>query len=214
MNNITIALPKGRILKELLPILDKVGLQLEDDFFDKDSRKLIFSTNFEHIKVIRVRSFDVATFVSFGAAQMGVVGSDVLEEFNYNNLYSPVNLNIGNCRISIAQPVQYEKPDFDSLSHIRLATKYPNISYNFFSSRSVQAECIKLNGAMELAPKVGLSRYIVDLVSTGETLKANGLEEISTITHVSSKLAINKNAWKVNNKEIQSWLQKFEEAVE
>ncbi|MFV0430550.1 MAG: ATP phosphoribosyltransferase [Alphaproteobacteria bacterium] len=212
---ITIAVPKGRILKQLLPLMKQVNIIAEDDFFSDKSRKLIFATNHEHIELIRVRSFDAAAFIAFGAAQIGVVGSDVLDEFDYSEIYAPLDLNIGQCRLSVAQPVGLPKmEELSNLSHIRISTKYPNLTRRYFASLGIQAECIKLNGAMELAPKVGLSERIVDLVETGSTLKANGLEEVSTILNVSSRLCVNRSAWKTRPKQIGQLVEAFKEIMD
>ncbi|MEI6419299.1 MAG: ATP phosphoribosyltransferase, partial [Sphingomonadales bacterium] len=162
---ITIALPKGRILKEALPLLAAIGIVPEAAFSDEDSRKLTFSTSRDDVQVIRVRSFDVATFVAFGAAQLGIAGNDVLMEFAFSEIYAPVDLGIGKCRISVAQPAALD-PDLSRLSHVRVASKYPGLTRRHFAARGLQAEIIKLNGAMELAPLVGLADRIVDLVST------------------------------------------------
>lgn len=208
---IIIAIPKGRIFDELRPILDHVGITPENDFFNEHSRALQFATNHAHISFIRVRSFDVATFVAFGAAQLGVVGSDVLDEFNYPDLYAPLDLGIGKCRLSVAEPV--ELPEQGRISHMRIATKYPNLTQNHFAKHGIQAECIKLNGAMELAPKVGLSERIVDLVSSGNTLKANGLKETDVIMEISSRLIVNRTALKTQGDIINPLLKRFEEAL-
>jgi ATP phosphoribosyltransferase len=170
---LTIAVPKGRILEELLPVFDRMKLKLDASFYDENSRALHFDTNEKGVSVIRVRSFDVVTFVAFGAAQLGIAGSDVLMEMDSPNVYAPLDLGIGKCRISVAREVG--KKTKSSASHIRVATKYPNVAKQFFADKGVQAECIKLNGAMELSPKLGLSEIIVDLVSSGKTLKENGL---------------------------------------
>ncbi len=213
-NKLVFAVPKGRILKQLLPIMEKVGLIPEDDFFDAASRKLIFASNHPHIDIIRVRSFDAATFVAFGAAHMGVAGADVVEEFNYSELYAPLDLKIGKCRLSLACTNE-EKHEHNllSLSHIRVATKYPHITQKFFANKGLQAECIKLNGAMELAPISGLSKYIVDLVETGSTLKANGLSEIDTLLNISSRLIVNRAAWKTQPDVINELISQFKEAA-
>lgn len=208
---IIIAIPKGRIFDELRPILTHVGIEPEAAFFDSKSRALQFATNHEHISFIRVRSFDVATFVAFGAAQMGVVGSDVLEEFDYPDLYAPLDLDIGKCRLSIAEPVDLKKSG--RVSHIQIATKYPKLTQDHFAKQGIQAECIKLNGAMELAPKVGLAERIVDLVETGSTLKANGLHETDVIMEISSRLIINRTALKTQGDILNPLLKKFEEAL-
>lgn len=209
-----IAIPKGRIFDELQPILKKVGIEPEADFFDESSRKLQFATNQPDISFIRVRSFDVATFVAFGAAQIGVVGSDVLEEFNYPDLYAPLDLGIGKCRLSIAEPVDLAQTDDPTKwTHIRVATKYPNLTKAHFAARGVQAECIKLSGAMELAPKLGLAERIVDLVSSGATLKANGLVEVAVLMEVSSRLIVNRNAFKTSNGRIPELIEQMKEAM-
>ena len=213
-DTITIAVPKGRILKELQPVLTKVGIIPEADFFDENSRKLQFDTGIANLSIIRVRSFDVATFVAFGAAQIGVAGSDVLMEFDFPDVYAPLDLNIGKCRLSIAELKEFaETDDPTRWSHVSVATKYPNISKNYFAKRGVQAECIKLSGAMELAPRLGLCQRIIDLVSSGATLKANGLVEIEKIADVSSRLIVNRTAFKTRNEEISYWIGKFKEAV-
>lgn len=208
---LTIAVPKGRILEELLPFFDRMKLKLDKSFYDEGSRALFFETNEPHVSIIRVRSFDVVTFVAFGAAQLGVAGSDVLMEMDSPNVYAPIDLGIGKCRISVAAAV--DKKTKSNASHIRVATKYPNIAEQFFAEKGIQAECVKLNGAMELAPKLGLSSIIVDLVSSGRTLKENGLEERDIIADVSSKLIVNRTAYKTRSKEIQGWITRFEEAV-
>lgn len=212
---LTIAVPKGRILQELQPVLTKVGIQPESSFFDDHSRQLQFSTNQADINLVRVRSFDVATFVAFGAAQLGVCGSDVLSESNSPDIYSPLDLRIGYCRLSVAEPVDLNEPyQPGHWSHVRIATKYPTISRQHFAAHGVQAECIKLNGAMELAPKLGLASRIVDLVSSGATLKANGLKEVEVITEVSSRLIVNRSAFKTDSERMKLWVERFREAVD
>jgi len=210
----TVALPKGRILDLVVPILSKVGIELEETFFDDKDRKLRFNTNITGIDIIRVRSFDVVTFLAYGAAQMAFVGSDVLTEFNHTEVYSPFDLNIGQCRMVVAaQKETVENEDPRTWSHVRVATKYPNITQNYFEKRGVHAECIKLNGAMELAPSMGLCKRIVDLVESGSTLKANGLVEIEEICEVSTRLAVNRSYLKTNSDIIQPWIDKIEEAI-
>jgi len=209
--NIIIALPKGRILKQVLPIFDKVGIIPEKSFFNEKDRKLKFETNISNIKLILVRSFDVATFLIYGAAHIAIIGSDVLEEFNHSEIYSPIDLKIGLCRLVVATTKEILS-DEDPLtwSYVRVATKYPNLTSEHFKKRGVHADCIKLNGAMELAPSMGLCRRIVDLSESGETLKANGLIEIEEIMKVSTRLAVNRNAYKTNFKEINKIIKKFE----
>ena len=190
------------------------GIVPEPDFDDENSRKLRFATNDPGLEIIRVRSFDVATFVAFGGAQLGVCGNDVLMEFDYDGIYAPLDLNIGHCRLSVAEPVELSQSDDPrTWSHVRVATKYPNITRAHFAARGVQAECIKLNGAMELAPALGLCRRIVDLVSTGVTLKANGLVEIERIAEISSRLIVNRAAFKTRPGEIAARIERFREVV-
>lgn len=213
-SELIIAIPKGRILEELNPLFERVGLTPEADFFDDSSRKLRFETNIRNVSLIRVRSFDVATFVAFGAAHMGICGLDVLLEFDYADLYVPLDLNIGHCRLSVAEPETLAATDNPaSWSHIRIATKYPEATRRHFMGRGVQAECIKLNGAIELAPQLGLCRRIVDLVSSGRTLKENGLVEVEKIADVTSRLIVNRPAYKTRHGEIQEWIDRFTGAV-
>jgi ATP phosphoribosyltransferase len=214
MNDIIFAVPKGRILKELSPILERSGIKPEKDFYSEESRKLVFDTEIKNLKLIKVRSFDVATFVAFGAAQLGVAGNDVLMEFNYDNIYSPLDLGIGKCRLSVAAPSKYVNEEgFWNKSHIKVATKYVNFTKEYFAKKGIQAECIKLNGSMELAPQLGLCRRIVDLVSTGSTLKANNMVEGEKLADISSKLIINKQAFKANKIELNEIIKKIEQAI-
>jgi ATP phosphoribosyltransferase len=190
---LVIAVPKGRILEELTPLMARAGIEPE---------------------VIRVRSFDVATFVAFGAAHLGVAGRDVLMEFDYPEVYAPLDLGIGQCRMAVAELADLASTDDPRRwSHVRVATKYPETTRRHFAARGVQAECIKLNGALELAPNLGLCRRIVDLVSTGSTLKANGLVEIEQIATITSRLVVNRAAWKTRPAEIDPWIARFKEAV-
>jgi ATP phosphoribosyltransferase len=211
---LVIALPKGRILKELHPVLSRAGLIPAEDYADEDSRRLRFPTNDPAVDVIRVRPFDVATFVAHGAAAIGVCGADVLMEFDYPEIYAPLDLGIGRCRISIAEPVNAAPDDPRRWSRVTVATKYPNIAQRHFATRGVQAEIVHLNGAMELAPSMGLARLIVDLVQTGSTLKANGLKEGEVIAHVTSKLIVNRTALKTRPEAIGAWIARFRTALE
>jgi ATP phosphoribosyltransferase len=208
------ALPKGRIQKEFIPLLTAAGIVPEPEFFQKDTRKLRFATSMPGLELVVVRSFDAATFVAFGAAQLGVAGSDVIAEFDHAEIYAPVDLDIGHCRLSVAEKIS---PDggapLETLSHVRIATKYPGLTRRHFAARGIQAECIKLNGAMELAPSLGLCRRIVDLVSTGNTLKANGLAEVETILPVSSRLIVNRTALKTRPIEMLRLINVFREGV-
>ncbi len=214
MKKIIFAVPKGRILDELIPIMNNAGIKPEKEFFANNSRKLMFKTNLKNFIIIRVRAFDVATFVAFGAAQMGVVGDDVLNEFNYEEIINILDLKIGKCRLSIANKLD-EKFDYEkkSQSHVLVATKYKNTVTKYFAEKGIRAECIKLNGAIELAPKLGICSSIVDLVSTGKTLKENNLKESDVICDITSKLVINKIAYKLMNKSISEVVNKFSEVV-
>jgi ATP phosphoribosyltransferase len=209
-----IAVPKGRILAEAIPLLRRAGIEPEPAFSDENSRALRFATSNPGIDLIRVRAFDVATFVAHGAAQLGIVGSDVLAEFDYSELYAPVDLGIGHCRLSVAEPTALaESDDPRGWSHVRIATKYPHVTRAHFEARGVQAECVKLNGAMELAPLLGLAPRIVDLVSSGRTLKENGLVEVEVIAEVTSRLIVNRAAFKTRA-EIVPLVEAFRRAVD
>jgi len=162
-----------------------------------------------------VRSFDVATFVAFGAAQLGVAGNDVLMEFDYSEIYAPLDLDIGHCHMAVAAPEEWAgHEDPHSWSHLRIATKYHEVTRRHFAERGVQAECIKLNGAMELAPLLGVCRHIVDLVQTGATLRANGLVEIEHIADVTSRLIVNRPALKTRPEEVGGWIERFRALTE
>ena len=212
MKKIIFAVPKGRILDDLLPLMKEIGIVPEEEFFNTSSRKLIFKTSLLNFEIIRVRAFDVATFVAFGAAQIGVAGDDVLKEFNYEEIYSILDLDIGKCKLSLAK--QKNNLDFEEkkLGNITVATKYKNTVINYFASKGVRAECIKLNGAIELAPKLGICDYIVDLVSTGRTLLENDLVEQEVLMNITTKLITNKIAFKLMNKELQQIVKRFEGA--
>jgi ATP phosphoribosyltransferase len=194
---LTFAVPKGRILDEALPVMARAGVEPDAEFYDPKSRALAFATTRNDMRMIRVRAFDVATFVAHGAAQIGIVGSDVIEEFDYADLYAPVDLGIGLCRLSVAR-LASDLDEPGSASHLRVATKYPSLTRRHFEAAGVQAECVKLNGAMELAPSLGLARQIVDLVSTGKTLKENGLVETDVILDISARLIVNRTALKTD----------------
>ena len=206
---IIFAIPKGRILDEALPLMQAAGIEPEPAFFDESSRALLFATNNPAISIIRVRAFDVATFVAHGAAHIGIVGSDVIDEFDYSELYAPVDLGIGRCRISVAMP--RDAVDDVQAGHIRVATKYPATTARYYHARGIQAECVKLNGAMELAPSLGLSGRIVDLVSSGKTLAENGLVETAIISQVSARLIVNRAAFKMMSGTIPALVQTFRE---
>src|SRR5215468_8633470 len=208
------ALPNGRILGEVIPLLRRVGIEPEPAFDDPASRQLRFTTNEPGLDLIRVRSFDAATFVAFGAAQLGIAGNDVLMEFDYSEIYALLDLDVGHCRLAVAATADsLGQADIAQASHVRVATKYPEVTRRHFAARGIQAECIKLNGAVELAPRLGLCHHIVDLVQTGATLKANGLIEIEPIAQVSSRLIVNRPALKTRPEEVGDWIDRLRAAV-
>lgn len=208
-----LALPKGRILDECGPLLARAGVEPAPDLADEDSRRLRFPTNDAMLDIVRVRSFDVATFVAFGAAQIGICGADVLMEFDYPEIYAPLDLGIGQCRVSVAEQVGVPEDDPSRWSCVRVATKYPNIARQHFARRGIQAEIVHLNGAMELAPGLGLSRLIVDLVQTGGTLRANGLHETEVIAHVTCRLIVNRTALKTRPEAVGALIARFSAAL-
>ena len=212
MKPITLAVPKGRILQDLLPFFAKINLQPESDFFNDNSRKLFFATNLKNLQIIKVRSFDVATFVKFGGADLGICGFDVLAEFPSKQIFSVLDLKIGKCRLSIAGK-QNSQLNFANTTSLRIATKYSNITAQYFSQKGIQAEIIKLSGAVEIASWLNLADFIVDLVSTGKTLLENNMQEISTILQVSSCLIVNRTSFKVNNLILNNIITIFNEGL-
>ena len=205
MKKLLLAVPKGRILKELNPLLKKAGITPEQDFFDDSSRKIVFSTNIKNLEIIKVRSFDVATFVKFGAADLGICGFDVLEEFSSNEIFPVLDLGIGGCRLSLAG--ESNKASLATNSHLRIATKYPNLTSRHFATLGIQAETIKLNGAHEIAPQLGLCDFIVDLVNSGKTLADNNMVELQKILDVTSHLIVNRASFKIANREINQLIE-------
>ena len=209
-----LALPKGRILDECGPLLARAGIHPAPDYALEDSRRLRFPTDHPELDVIRVRPFDVATFVAFGAAQLGICGADVLMEFDYSEIYAPLDLGIGGCRVSVAERRETAgSDDARSWSSVRVATKYPNVARRHFAASGIHAEVVQLNGAMELAPSLGLARLIVDLVQTGSTLKANGLVETEVIAQVTSRLIVNRTVLKTRPEAIGAWIARFRAAA-
>ncbi len=214
LDPLVLALPKGRALDEVMPILGRAGVAPEAAFADPEARQLRFATGDGRLEIIRVRSFDVATFVAFGAAHLGVCGSDVLAEFDYPELYAPIDLGVGRCRLVVAEPkALHEVDDPARWSHVRVATKYPNLARRHFAARGVQAECIKLNGAVELAPLLGLCRRIVDLTESGKTLQANGLIEVEEIARCTARVVVNRAAMKTRAGEVADWLDRVRAAL-
>ena len=214
MTKIIIAVPRGRITKECKNILLKTSFAPDPMLFDKDTRKLKFKSKNKNIEYIKVRAFDACTFVAFGAAQIGIAGEDVIEEFDYSEVYAPMNLNIGHCKISVAAPKSLiKKEDPETWSNVRVATKYPNITKKFFANKGIQVEIIKLSGSMELAPTLKMCRRIVDLVSTGTTLKVNGLMEVEEIMKIQSKLIVNRSAYKTEMQKIKKIIDELQDFV-
>ena len=204
---LTIAVSKGRIFEDSMPFLREAGIELIDD--PKTSRKLILDTTRSDVRVIIIRATDVPTFVEYGAADLGIAGKDVLLEHGADSLYEPLDLNIACCRLMTATP----KDMLDIPKRVRVATKYVKTAQQYFASRGIQAEIIKLYGSMELAPLVGLADCIVDLVDTGNTLKANGLEPRDLIMNISSRLVVNKAAMKMKHTEIQALIDQFKSTL-
>jgi len=204
---LTIAVSKGRIYEEALPLLEEAGITPIDD--PKKCRKLILQTSRDDVQLVIIRATDVPTFVEYGAADLGIAGKDVLLEHGAESLYEPLDLNIACCRLMTAAPK--DAPDISG--RIRVATKYVKTAQRYFAGRGIQAEIIKLYGSMELAPLVGLADCIVDLVDTGNTLKANGLEPRDLIMNISSRLVVNKAAMKMKHQAIQPLLDQFEKTL-
>jgi ATP phosphoribosyltransferase len=205
---ITLALSKGRIFDDTLPLLAKAGVQMLDD--PQTSRKLILATSRPDLRVVLVRATDVPTYVEYGGADLGITGKDVLLEYGGSGFYQPLDLGIAKCRISVAV-----RKDFDYAqavkkgSRLRVATKYVEIAREFFAAKGVHVDLIKLYGSMELAPLTGLADAIVDLVSTGNTLKANDLVEVEPIMEISSRLIVNRAAMKLKREKIQPLIDAF-----
>lgn len=213
--NITIAVSKGRIFKEAMPLLATLDIYPAEA--PETTRKLILETNRPEVKIIIVRTTDVPTYVEYGAADIGIAGKDVLLEYHGNGLggnglYEPLDLKIAQCKMMVAESKGSEHRE--NSGRKRVATKYVNIARNYFASQGKQVEIIKLYGSMELAPVLGLADQIVDLVDTGNTLKANGLVEVETITEISSRLIVNKGAMKMKNNLIKPMIEKLTEVVD
>jgi len=212
MANLTLALSKGRILEDSAPLLARLGLAPEDGL---DDRLLRLPSRDPDVQLLIIRPADVPTYVEHGAADFGIVGKDVLMEHGGEALYEPLDLGFGKCRLVVAAPARRKKgdsPHFSSKNRgqsPRVATKYPGITRQHFAAKGEQVEIIKLYGSMELAPLVGLADFIVDLVDTGNTLRANGLVEVETIAPISARLVVNKAAMKMKHAQIRRWLERF-----
>lgn len=207
MTEIKIALSKGRIFKETLSLLAQAGIEPREH--PETSRKLILDTNRPEVKLVIIRATDVPTYVEYGAADVGVAGKDVLLEYGSTNLYEPLDLKIAPCQLMVAEPTQPTPPR----RRLHVATKYFNITQRYYAARGQQVEIIKLYGSMELAPLVGLADHIVDLVETGNTLKANGLKPTALIANISSRLVVNKAALKMKHQLIQELITQLHQAV-
>jgi ATP phosphoribosyltransferase len=215
MSNLTLALSKGRILEESAPLLARLGLAPDAGL---DDRRLRLPSMDPSVQLLVVRPADVPTYVEYGAADLGIVGKDVLMEHGGEALYEPIDLGFAKCRLVVAAPEKGDSPLFPvktgkrGQSPARVATKYPELTRRHFAEKGQQVEIIKLYGSMELAPLVGLADCIVDLVDTGNTLKANGLKEIETIAEISARLVVNKAAMKMKHALIRPWLDRFRQS--
>ncbi|RZU35342.1 ATP phosphoribosyltransferase (homohexameric) [Fluviicoccus keumensis] len=207
MSRLTIALSKGRILKDTLPLLREAGIELLED--PEKSRKLIFPTTHPEVQIVIIRATDVPTYVENGAADLGVAGKDVLMEHGAAGVYEPLDLDIAKCRLMVAGPIHAPRVD----GRLRVATKFVNLTRQFYAAKGEQVEVIKLYGSMELAPLMGLADRIVDVVDTGKTLKENGLEPMELIAHVSSRLIVNKASFKRKADLVQPLIQQLSDAV-
>lgn len=206
-DTLTIAVSKGRIFKDVLPLLARAGIELRDD--PDTSRKLILDTNQDNVKLVLIRTTDVPTYVQYGAADLGVAGKDVLMEHGGAGLYEPLDLEIARCRMMVAG-----RPEAaDTTSRLRIATKYVESARRYYAAQGRQVEIIKLYGSMELAPLVGLADLIVDLVDTGNTLKANGLVPLEHIADISSRLIVNKASMKMKHAQVQRFIEQMRAAV-
>lgn len=205
---LTIALSKGRILEDTLPLLAAAGIEMLDD--PEKSRKLIFTTSDPDVRILIVRATDVPTYVEQGAADLGVAGKDVLMEFGSQGLYEPLDLKIANCKLMTAGPVGVPEPQ----GRLRVATKFVNVARRYYAEQGRQVEVIKLYGSMELAPLVGLADKIIDVVDTGNTLKANGLEPQELIATISSRLIVNKASMKMKHARLRALIDRLAAAVE
>ncbi len=209
---ITIAIPKGRILQDSVALFGKIGISCSELL--GDTRKLIFENRAQRMRYMIVRATDVPTYVEYGCADLGIVGKDTLLE-QEKDLYEPLDLRFGFCRMVVAEPAELSRDDDPAgWTSIRIATKYPNFTEKYFTGKGVQVEIIKLYGSIELAPLVGLSERIVDLVSTGETLKQNGLVEVETIAEITTRLIVNRASLKTKHKRITEIIEGLEKHVQ
>ncbi|KIH75945.1 ATP phosphoribosyltransferase (homohexameric) [Geoalkalibacter ferrihydriticus] len=210
-DTITFALPKGRIMKDSMELFARIGITCPE--MSDDSRKLVFENREDRLRFMAVRATDVPTYVEYGCADIGVVGKDTLLEQG-KDLYEPLDLKFGYCRLVVAEPKELQRMDDPAnWSNIRVATKYPNITERYFAARGVQVELIKLYGSIELAPLVGLAERIVDLVSTGATLRENGMVEVDTIADITTRLIVNRASLKTKHQRIRKIIEGLEQVV-
>lgn len=208
---VTIAIPKGRILRDSVNLFKKIGIDCDELL--SDTRKLVFENATQKMRYMIVRATDVPTYVEYGCADLGIVGKDTLME-QEKDLYEPLDLKFGYCRMIIAEPVELSSKDDPSVwNNIRIATKYTNITEKYFAAKGIQVELIKLYGSIELAPLVGLSERIVDLVETGETLKQNGLVEVETIAEITCRLVVNRASLKTKHERISKIIEGLERHI-
>lgn len=209
---ITLALPKGRIFEEALPLLTRAGVVPEES--PAQTRKLLIGTSVADLRIVVVRASDVPTYVQYGAAELGIVGSDILMEHGGDGLYQPVDLSIGHCRLCVAAPAGFDYAGAVGRgARLRVATKYVQAARDFFARKGVHVDLIKLYGSMELAPLAGLADAIVDLVSSGATLRANNLVEVEQIAPISSRLVVNQAAYKTQRTRLAALIGAFAKAV-
>ena len=208
---ITLALPKGRLSKTLAPLLNEMGLGLDLAYFQDEDRRLIYKTADPALQVVPVKPFDVATLVATGGAALGIVGADVVSEFDYCELYVPIAFSFGACRLSIAGPAHFTLPPAGQ--SIKVATKYPRLTKKFFQARGLNPTLIPLSGALELAPHLGLADCIVDLVSTGATLKANHLVECECLMHSTARLIVDRQAYQTAGANLHTLIDNFRSAA-
>ncbi len=209
---LTFALPKGRIMQDSMSLFSKIGITCPE--MENGGRKLVFENSEDKFRFMAVRAQDVPTYVEYGCADIGVVGKDTLLEQN-RDLYEPLDLQFGYCRLVVAEPTELSHDDDPAnWSNIRIATKYPNVTERFFAEKGIQVELIKLYGSIELAPIVGLAERIVDLVSTGATMRENGLVEVETIAEVTSRLIVNRASLKTKHRRITKLLEDLEQVIE
>jgi len=211
-NSLIIALSKGRIFKETVPLLAQAGVTPVDD--PETSRKLILDTNQSEVKLLIVRATDVPTYVQYGAADLGVAGKDVLMEHGGDGLYEPLDLRIARCKMMVAGKVEDKNLAPTGSGRLRIATKYVNSTRRYYAEKGQQVEVIKLYGSMELAPIVGLADRIVDLVDTGNTLKANGLTPLEHMADISSRLIVNKASMKMKHQIVRYFIEQIAGAVQ